>query len=159
MDQGETTNLSFSLIFGKTEGRLSALGLVCYRIQRGYTSLRILPQEGARIIKVVSEVKVAQSFLTLCNLMNYIQSMEFSKLEYWSRYPFPSTVDLPNPGIEPRSPALRVDSSSAEPQGGPRMLEYVAYPFSSRSSWPRNQTRVSWIAGRFFTSWAIREAL
>ena len=39
-------------------------------------------------------------------------------------------------------------------QGSPRILEWVVYPFSSRSSWPRNQTGVSCIAGRFFTSWA-----
>ena len=39
------------------------------------------------------------------------------------------------------------------------MLEWVAYPFSSGSSQPRNQTGVSCIAGRFFTSWATREAL
>ena len=38
----------------------------------------------------------------------------------------------------------------------PRTLEWVAYPFSSRSSWPRNWTRVSCIAGRFYTDWAIR---
>ena len=37
-------------------------------------------------------------------------------------------------------------------QGSPRILEWVAFPFSSRSSQPRNQTRVSCIAGRFFTS-------
>ena len=36
-------------------------------------------------------------------------------------------------------------------QGSPRILESVAYPFSSGSSWPRNQTRFSCIAGRFFT--------
>ena len=40
-----------------------------------------------------------------------------------------------------------------------RTLEWVAYPFSSGSSWPRNRTRVSCIAGGFFTNWAIREAL
>ena len=38
-----------------------------------------------------------------------------------------------------------------------RILEWVAYPFSSRSSQPRNWTRVSCIAGGFFTNWAIRE--
>ena len=43
-------------------------------------------------------------------------------------------------------------------QGSPRILEWVAYPFSQGSSWPRNQTRVSCIAGRFFISWATREA-
>ena len=41
----------------------------------------------------------------------------------------------------------------------PRILEWVAYPFSSRSSWPRNQTGVFCIAGRFFTNWVNREAL
>ena len=46
--------------------------------------------------------------------------MEFSRPEYWSGQPFPSPGDLPNPGIEPRSPALQVDSSPAEPQGKPK---------------------------------------
>ena len=44
-------------------------------------------------------------------------------------------------------------------RGSPRILEWVAYPFSNRSSRPRNGTRVSWIAGGFFTNWAIQEAL
>ena len=44
-------------------------------------------------------------------------------------------------------------------QGSPRILEWVAYPFSSRSSQPRNQIRVSCIASGFFTNWAIREPL
>ena len=39
-----------------------------------------------------------------------------------------------------------------------RILEWVAIPFSRGSSWPRNQTQVSWIAGRFFTIWVTREA-
>ena len=43
-------------------------------------------------------------------------------------------------------------------QGGLRMLKCVAYPFSRGSSRPRNRTRVSCIAGKFFTNWAIREA-
>ena len=49
-----------------------------------------------------------------------IQSMEFSRPEYWSGQPFPSPGDLPNPGIEPRSPALQVDSYPAERQGKPQ---------------------------------------
>ena len=43
-------------------------------------------------------------------------------------------------------------------KGSPRILEWVAYPSSSGSSWPRNWTRVPCIAGGFFTNWAIREA-
>ena len=44
-------------------------------------------------------------------------SMEFSRQEYWSGLPFPSLGDLPDPGIEPRSPVLQVDSSPSEPTG------------------------------------------
>ena len=44
-------------------------------------------------------------------------------------------------------------------KGSPRILEWVAYPFSRGSSQPRNGTRVSYITGEFFTSWATREAL
>ena len=44
-------------------------------------------------------------------------------------------------------------------KGSPKILEWVVYAFSSRYSQPRgNQTRVSCTAGRFFTSWATREA-
>ena len=40
--------------------------------------------------------------------------MEFSRQEYWSRLPFPSLGDLPNPGIELKSPALQADSLPPE---------------------------------------------
>ena len=43
-------------------------------------------------------------------------------------------------------------------KGSPRILQWVAYPFSTGSTWPRNQTGVTCIAGRFFTNWVIREA-
>ena len=45
------------------------------------------------------------------------QSMEFSRQEYWSGLPFPSPGDLPNPGIEPGSPALQADALLSEPPG------------------------------------------
>ena len=45
------------------------------------------------------------------------------------------------------------------PKGSPRILEWVVYSFSRESSWPRNQTGGSVIAGRFFTYWAIRKAI
>jgi len=41
--------------------------------------------------------------------------MKFSRPEYWSGYPFPSPVDLPNPGIKPRSTTLHVNSLPAQP--------------------------------------------
>ena len=46
--------------------------------------------------------------------------MGFSRQEYWSRLPFSSSGDLPDPGIKPRSPALRADASLSEPPGKPK---------------------------------------
>ena len=84
---------------------------------------------------------------------------------------------VPQPGIELRPPALgahslnhwfsrQVVSNSWDPMGcspqAPlsmaRILERVAISFSRGSSPPRDQTRVSCTAGRFFTDWAMREA-
>ena len=65
------------------------------------------------------KVKVAQLCLTLCYPMT-LQSVEFSRPEYWSVWPFPSPGNLPKPGIEPRSPELQVDSLPAEPQETPK---------------------------------------
>ena len=48
--------------------------------------------------------------------------------------------------------------SSVHGMSQARILEWVAIPFSRGSSWPRDQTHFSWIAGRFFTVWATREA-
>ena len=44
-------------------------------------------------------------------------SMEFSRQVYWSGLPYPSPGDLPDPGIEPRSPALQADALPSEPPG------------------------------------------
>ena len=44
-------------------------------------------------------------------------SMGFSRQEYWSGLPFPSPGDLPNPGIEPASPALEAGSLATESPG------------------------------------------
>ena len=107
--------------------------------------------------------KLAQLCLTLCDPWT-VQSIEFSRPEYWSGQPFPSPGDLPNPGSElgspnPGLPHCRQILYQLSHRGSPRTLEWVAYPFFSRSSQPRNQTGVSCIAGGFFTNRAIREAL
>ena len=59
-----------------------------------------------------------------------------------------------NPGL----PHCRRILYQLSHKGSPRILKWVAYPFSSRSSWPRNWSGVSCIAGGFFTNWDIREA-
>ena len=60
-----------------------------------------------------------------------------------------------NPGLPPCRQILCWLSH----KGSPRILEWVAFLFSKGSSWPRNRTGVSCTAGRFFTNWAMREAL
>ena len=53
------------------------------------------------------------------------RSMGFSRQEYWSGLPFPSPGDLPNPGIEPGSPALQTDALPSEPLGKPKDVVYI----------------------------------
>ena len=65
---------------------------------------------------------------------------------------------FPTQGSNPGPPYCRRMLYQLSHQGNPRILDYVAFPFSSGSSWPRNHTGVSCIVGGFFTSWAIREA-
>ena len=70
--------------------------------------------------------EVAQSCPTLCDHMDCSQappSMGFSREEYWNGLPFPSSGDLPNPGIEPGSPSLQADALPSEPPGKPSSLE------------------------------------
>ena len=55
---------------------------------------------------------------TLWTVVSWVpMSMEFSRQGYWSRLPFPSPGDLPDPGIEPASAASQVDSSPSELSG------------------------------------------
>ena len=66
---------------------------------------------------------------------------------------------FPTQGLKPGLPHCRQILYHLSHQESPRLLKWVAaHPFSRGSSWPRNWTGVSWIVGRFFTSWATREA-
>ena len=56
-------------------------------------------------------------------------SVGFSRQEYWSGLPFPSPGNLPNPGIEPGSPAFQADALTSEPPGKP--LPTVKHTYSS----------------------------
>ena len=69
-------------------------------------------------------------------------SKGFSRQKYWSGLPFPSPGYLPNPGLLD----CRWILYQLSHKGSPRILERVAYLFSSRSSWLRNRTGVSCIA-------------
>ena len=92
------------------------------------------------------------------NYTMIIQSMEFSSQNTGvGSHSFLQEI-FPAQGLNPGLPHCRRILYQLSHQGDPRRLEWVAYPFSSRSFQPRDRTRVSWIAGRFFTSWATREA-
>ena len=68
-------------------------------------------------VKSLSRVRL---FATLWTVAHQAPpSMGFSRQEYWSGLPFPSPGDLPNPGIEPRSPAMQADALTSEPPGKP----------------------------------------
>ena len=70
-------------------------------------------------IKVkVNSLSCVQLFATLWTVAHQAPlSMGFSRQEYWSGLPFPSPGDLPDPGIEPGSPALQSDALPSEPPG------------------------------------------
>ena len=113
-------------------------------------------------------VKVAQSCLTLCHPRDYtVHGILQARILEWVAFPFSRGIFLIQETSRSsriqefpiqESPALQRILYKLNHKGSPRILEWVAYPFSSGYSWPRNQTRVSCIAGRFFTNWAIREA-
>ena len=64
---------------------------------------------------------------------------------------------FPTQGSNPGFPQCRQILYQLSHKGSPRILEWVAYPFSRGSSQPKNWTGISCIAGRFFTNWALRE--
>ena len=84
------------------------------------SSFLLLLEESGWVVlsRRMVKVKIAQSCLD--SLRAHGQSMEFSRPRYWSGSPFPSPGDLPNLGVEPRSPALRADSLPAETPGKPK---------------------------------------
>ena len=65
---------------------------------------------------------------------------------------------FPTQGSNPGLPHCRQILYQLSHKGSPWILEWLAYPFSSGSSWPRDWTWVSCIAGRLLINWAIREA-
>ena len=77
----------------------------------------------------------------------------FSRQEYWNGLPCPPPGDLPNPGTEPRSPALQADSLPSEPPGKPKntgvgslsLLKGLLPDLGIEPGSPA-------LAGRFFTS-------
>ena len=105
---------------------------------------------------------VTQSCLTLCNPTDYSPSGSSVHGDSPSKnigvgcHAFLQGI-FPTWGLNPGLSHCRQILYHLSLQGSPRILKWAAYPFSRRSSWPRNWTRISCIAGGFFTSWATRE--
>ena len=78
-------------------------------------------------VKSLSRVRLFATQWTIAHQAP--SSMGVSRQEYWSGLPFPSPRDLPDPGIEPRSPSLQADALTSEPPGKLyiKTVDYVNY--------------------------------
>ena len=106
---------------------------------------------------------VTQLWLTLCDLMNCsppsssVHGDSPGKNTGVGRHALLQGI-FPIQGLNPPLLHCRQTLYCPSHQRSPWIPEWVAYPFSRGSSWPRDQTGVSCIAGGFFTSWITREA-
>ena len=82
--------------------------------------------------------------------------MEFSSQEYWSGLPLPSLGDLPDPGIELRSPALQADALPSEPPGKPFVIETKVQNARRllQGALSQAHTLIEWINSAICTVWA-----
>ena len=110
------------------------------------------------------KMEVAQMCPTLCDPRHCSQPVSSVHLIFqvrileWVAIPFSMGYSQPRNQIQVSHHCRQILYHLSH-QGSPRILEWVACLFSSGTSWPRNWTRISWIAGGYFTSWALGEAL
>ena len=107
---------------------------------------------GIEISRSLSRVRLSVTPWTVAHQAP--PSMGFSRQEYWSGFPFPSPGDLPDPWIEPRSPALQADTLTSEPiLPLHQEEEHDKHPRRgvelSASSKPRETTHVEGFGGVF----------
>ena len=132
-------------------------------------SLKLKESSSPSVIESISNYQVTDCWLKKnWSPCKEREAMSYGPMDYtvhgilqarileWAAFPSPG--DLPNPGSNPCLPHCRGILYQLSHQGSPRILEWVAYSFSRRSSWPRNWTGVSCIISGFFTSWVTREA-
>ena len=124
-------------------------------LSQGSSLLNILWQQKF----TESEVKVTHSCPTLCNSEDYtVHGILQARILVWVAFPFSRGI-FPTPGIEPSSPALRVDSLPAEPPGKPKNTWVGSLSLLQGIFPTQESTGFTRIARGFFTSWATREAL
>ena len=92
---------------GITQQRLTDTAMSSANNSDGYHLLSLLDQTLHMKVAKVESLSRVRLFATLWTVAHQAPlSMAFSRPEYWSGLPFPSPGDLPDPGIEPRPPAL-----------------------------------------------------
>ena len=98
--------------------------LACYLVHINikctidHSKCKISPKDGGLLFNRFHICSRVGLFATPWTVVHQVLlSMEFSRQEYWSGFPFPSPGDLPNLGIKPRSPALQADSLPSKPPG------------------------------------------
>ena len=114
-------------------------------------------------VKLISHVRLFATPWTVA--YQAPQYMEFSRQEYWSGLLFPSPGDLPNPGIEPRFPALQADALPSEPQGSPSIVYLLSLvtcgevlfliiflPISLSIHWFLPQLELLWLSKEWFSN-------
>ena len=107
--------------------------------------------KNVQCIGAYDKVKVTQSCPTLWDRMDYtVHGILQARILEWVA--FPLSRDIPNPGIEPKSPALQADSLPAEPPSKPKNTGVGGLSLLQQIFQPRNWTRVSCIVGGFFSS-------
>ena len=112
--------LSFSKILSESLSLLSQLKYFFLKNQSRkenvtcfYKILNFFKLSFPPIVKSLSRVRLFVAPWTVA--YQALPSMGFSRQECWSGLPFPSPGDLPDPGIEPRSPPLQADTLPSEP--------------------------------------------
>ena len=116
-----------------------------------------LPNPGIEVL-LLWKWKLLSRVWLLCDPMDYIvHGILQARILEWVAFLL-SRESFPTQGLNPGLPHCRQILYQLSHKWSPRLLEWVAYPFSSRSSQPRNWTGVSCIEGGFFTNWALREA-
>ena len=135
--------------------------LCCLSLLLGYRSLYILDISFYQISTLWisschsmtwKKVKVAQSCPTACNPMDYTDR-GILQVRVGSCCLLQGI--FPTPGSNSCLLRCKLVLYQLSHQGSPRMLEWAAHPFSTRSSQPRNWTGVNCTVGRFFTNWTM----
>ena len=106
--------------------------------------------------KKVKSLSHVQLFATLWTVAHQAPpSMGFSRQEYWGGLPFPSPGDLPNPGIEPRSPTLQADALTSEPPGKPGYIQNKPQRVTERTDFQGQKLEFHFCFRFSLSTWAL----